>query len=229
MSHELRTPLTSINGVLGLLAAGAIPKIPVKAVDLLVIAKNNADRLGRLVDDILDIEKLEFGQLQLDVVECEINDLIRQAVAQNSGYAIKYGVSLVLDRESIEQHNVVVSVDTDRFLQVMLNLISNAVKYSNLDGKVTISTKLKDRIITVYVEDKGMGIPEAFRSRVFQKFAQADSSDTRKRDGTGLGLSITKVIVERMGGKINYVTELNKGTTFYFSLPVVRDISEASE
>jgi PAS domain S-box-containing protein len=229
VSHELRTPLTSINGVLGLLAAGAIPKIPPKAIDLLVIAKNNADRLGRLVNDILDIEKLEFGQLQLDVVECEINDLIRQAAVQNSGYAIKYGVNLILDKESLARYNAVVAVDTDRFLQVMSNLISNAVKYSNLDGEVTIRTKLEDRIITIYVEDKGSGIPEAFRSRVFQKFAQADSSDTRKRDGTGLGLSITKVIVERMGGKINYTTELNRGTTFYFSLPVVKNILPESE
>lgn len=93
---------------------------------------------------------------------------------------------------------------------------------------MTVSTRFKDSKIVVYVEDHGAGIPEAFRSRIFQKFAQADSSDTRKRDGTGLGLSITKIIVERMGGKINYDTELNKGTRFYFSLPIVQDISEGS-
>lgn len=221
VSHELRTPLTSITGVLGLLYGGAIPKIPDKAMELLLIAKNNAERLGRLVNDILDIEKLEFGQLELSATECDVNDLLRQAIVQNTGYAIKYGVNLVFDNSAIADRAVIVSVDPDRFLQVMSNLISNAVKYSNLDGSVIVSVKLDEKILSIYVKDHGSGIPEAFRGRIFQKFAQADSSDTRKRDGTGLGLSITRIIVERMGGEIDYMTEINKGTIFYFSLPVV--------
>jgi signal transduction histidine kinase len=221
VSHELRTPLTSITGVLGLLYGGAIPKIPDKAMELLLIAKNNAERLGRLVNDILDIEKLEFGQLELSATECDVNDLLRQAIVQNTGYAIKYGVNLVFDNSAIADRAVIVSVDPDRFLQVMSNLISNAVKYSNLDGSVIVSVKLDEKILSIYVKDHGSGIPEAFRGRIFQKFAQADSSDTRKRDGTGLGLSITRIIVERMGGEIDYMTEINKGTIFYFSLPIV--------
>lgn len=220
VSHELRTPLTSITGALGLLVGGAVPDIPVKAMDLLVIAKNNAERLGRLVNDILDIEKLEFGKLHLELSACDVNDLMQQAIAQNTGYSMKYGVHLALDNSAIANQKITVLVDIDRFLQVMSNLISNAIKFSNVDGVVTLSAKVSGDLIVFYVEDHGSGIPEEFRKKIFQKFAQADSSDTRKRDGTGLGLSISRVIVERMGGTIDYRTEVNKGSIFFFSLPI---------
>jgi len=222
VSHELRTPLTSINGALGLLVGDAIPDIPSKAKDLLIIAKNNSERLGRLVNDILDIEKLEFGQLRLILVECDVNDLMRHAIDQNSGYAIKYGVHLALDNHLVANKHIKILADQDRFLQVMSNLISNAVKFSQMGGFVTVSAKVMNSMITFYVEDTGTGIPEEFRSKIFQKFAQADSSDTRKRDGTGLGLSISRVIVERMGGTIDYTTEIDKGSVFFFSIPIAK-------
>jgi PAS domain S-box-containing protein len=228
VSHELRTPLTSITGALGLLVGGAIPNLPIKALDLLVIAKNNAERLGRLVNDILDIEKLEFGKLQLDITNCDANALMRQAIEQNAGYAIKYGVHLALNNSEISSLKIIVLVDIDRFLQVMSNLISNAVKFSQMDGVVTVFAKVNNKHITFYVEDEGTGIPEEFRSKIFQKFAQADSSDTRKRDGTGLGLSISRVIVERMGGTLDYTTEINKGTVFFFSVPIEETVSVAN-
>ncbi len=220
VSHELRTPLTSISGALGLLVGGAIPHIPIQAIDLLVIAKNNAERLGRLVNDILDIEKLEFGKLQLDITDCDANDLLRQAIDQNTGYAVKYGVRLVLDNQAIAHKKITVLVDTDRFLQVMSNLISNAVKFSHIGELVTVSAKVSGQEIIFYVEDFGTGIPDEFRKKIFQKFAQADSSDTRKRDGTGLGLNISRIIVERMGGNIDYTTEIEKGSVFFFSIPI---------
>jgi PAS domain S-box-containing protein len=220
VSHELRTPLTSITGALGLLVGGAIPNVPGKAMDLLIIAKNNAERLGRLVNDILDIEKLEFGKLQLDIADCDAHELLQQAIEQNAGYAVKYGVNLSLNNDLLAKKKITVLVDADRFLQVMSNLISNAIKFSHMNGTVTVYTTVTDDIITFYVKDEGAGIPEEFRSKVFQKFAQADSSDTRKRDGTGLGLSISRVIVERMGGNIDYTTEVNKGSVFFFSLPI---------
>jgi signal transduction histidine kinase len=125
-----------------------------------------------------------------------------------------------VDNVAIAKKKITVLVDADRFLQVMSNLISNAVKFSHIGGIVTVSTQLKDGDIIFYIEDHGAGIPEEFRRKIFQKFAQADSSDTRKRDGTGLGLSISRVIVERMGGTIDYTTELNKGSIFFFSIPI---------
>jgi PAS domain S-box-containing protein len=220
VSHELRTPLTSITGALGLLVGGVVSEIPIQAMDLLIIAKNNAERLGRLVNDILDIEKLEFGKLQLDIADCEANNLIQKAIDQNTGYAIKYGVRLALDNHAITTKKITVLVDEDRFLQVMSNLISNAVKFSHMDGLVTVSAKITGSDVTFYIEDFGTGVPEEFRKKIFQKFAQADSSDTRKRDGTGLGLSISRVIVERMGGNIDYTTEVDKGSVFFFSIPI---------
>jgi PAS domain S-box-containing protein len=220
VSHELRTPLTSITGALGLLVGGAVPEVPIKAMDLLIIAKNNAERLGRLVNDILDIEKLEFGKLQLDIIDCEANDLMQKAIDQNMGYAVKYGVRLVLDNKAVIAKKIIVLVEEDRFLQVMSNLISNAVKFSHMGGLVTVSAKINGNNIIFYVEDFGSGIPQEFRKKIFQKFAQADSSDTRKRDGTGLGLSISRVIVERMGGNIDYTTEIDKGSVFFFSIPI---------
>lgn len=220
VSHELRTPLTSITGALGLLVGGAVPQMPIKAMDLLVIAKNNAERLGRLVNDILDIEKLEFGKLQLDITDCDALQLMQQSIEQNAGYALKYGVQLSLNSDALANKKITVLVDADRFLQVMSNLISNAIKFSQLNGIVTVYSTIAEDLITFYVKDEGAGIPEEFRSKIFQKFAQADSSDTRKRDGTGLGLSISRVIVERMGGTIGYTTEINKGSVFFFSLPI---------
>lgn len=220
VSHELRTPLTSISGVLGLLVGGTVPNIPVKAMDLLVIAKNNAERLGRLVNDILDIEKLEFGKLHLELSACDVNHLMEQAITQNMGYSMKYGVHLALDNDAIATQKITVLVDVDRFLQVMSNLISNAIKFSHMDGMVTLSAKVSGDLVVFYVEDQGTGVPEEFRKKIFQKFAQADSSDTRKRDGTGLGLSISRIIVERMGGTIDYRTEVNKGSVFFFSIPI---------
>jgi len=220
VSHELRTPLTSITGALGLLIGGAVPAVPDKAIDLLIIAKNNAERLGRLVNDILDIEKLEFGKLELDISGCDIHVLMQQAIDQNMGYAMKYGVRLDLDNEATAGKKITVLADPDRFLQVMSNLISNAVKFSHMDGIVKVYTKATDKEITFYIEDFGTGIPPEFRKKIFQKFAQADSSDTRKRDGTGLGLSISRIIVERMGGTIDYTTQVDKGSVFFFSLPI---------
>lgn len=220
VSHELRTPLTSITGALGLLVGGAVPEMPGKAMDLLIIAKNNAERLGRLVNDILDIEKLEFGKMQLDIRNFDLLELLRQAIAQNSGYALKYGVRLELVDQQVENTNITIAVDQDRFLQVMSNLISNAVKFSHMDGVVKVLVETSNHSATVYIQDFGTGIPEEFRKKIFQKFAQADSSDTRKRDGTGLGLSISRVIVEKMGGTIDYITEIDKGSTFFFSFPL---------
>ncbi|MFO1389086.1 CHASE domain-containing protein [Cellvibrio sp.] len=220
VSHELRTPLTSITGALGLLVGGAVPAVPDKAMDLLIIAKNNAERLGRLVNDLLDMEKLELGNLPLDIRPYDTCELLAQAIDQNVGYALKYGVKLELNVGAFANRRMEIQVDRDRFLQVMSNLISNAVKFSHMDGVVEIFADAKNQHISVYVKDFGTGIPEEFRSKIFQKFAQADSSDTRKRDGTGLGLSISRVIVERMGGTIDYTTEVDKGSTFFFSFPI---------
>lgn len=221
VSHELRTPLTSIKGALGIVLSGDLGALEIRSKDLLTIASNNVDRLTRLVNDILDIDKLEFGNVQLHSQCKAVYPLLQQAVEQNHGYAARYGVELRLDEVEGAIQVLGANLDADRFLQVMSNLISNAIKYSHLGGKVLVTLVRVDDKLKISVIDHGQGIPTEFRQRIFRKFAQVDSSDTRRRDGTGLGLSITKVIVERFGGKIDYQSVEGQGSTFYFTLPIV--------
>lgn len=221
VSHELRTPLTSIKGALSIVSSNSLGELPAKVKDLLVIAGNNADRLTRLVNDILDVDKLEFGNVQLNMAPTAVYPLLQQAIEQNQGYAARYGVNLLLENPDSLAEKAEASLDVDRFLQVMANLLSNAIKFSHLDGLVRVQLKVENEQLKVFVVDEGQGIGDSFRQRIFQKFAQVDSSDTRRRDGTGLGLSITKAIVERMGGTIDYQSVPGKGTTFYFTLPLL--------
>jgi PAS domain S-box-containing protein len=222
VSHELRTPLTSIKGALGIVLSGSLGEMADKIRDLLVIASNNAERLARLVNDILDVDKLEFGSLVLNIKRSAIYPLVQQSVEQNQGYATRYGVHLQLNAPDDAAMQCAANIDTDRFLQVMANLLSNAIKFSYLDGVVHVQLTVDGRELTVSVIDEGQGIADDFRQRIFQRFAQVDSSDTRRRDGTGLGLSITKSIIERMGGKIDYHSTVGKGSRFYFTLPIAK-------
>lgn len=223
VSHELRTPLTSIKGALSVALNGGVGVLDEKLAQLLSIAATNADRLSRLVNDILDIDKLEFGSANLTIDVHEVYPLLKQAVEQHLAYAERYAVHLQLDLPDESLIGLKAKLDGDRFLQVMSNLISNAIKFSYQHNPVQIRMTKEAHRIHIEVIDKGQGIPASFHQRVFTRFAQVDSSDTRKRDGSGLGLSITKALVDRMGGTIDYVSEVGKGTTFYITLPIYND------
>jgi signal transduction histidine kinase len=216
VSHELRTPLTSIRGALGLVANGVAGTISPSAQAMITIAHNNSQRLVRLVNDILDIEKIEAGRMLFDLQPTALLPLIQQAIADNGAYGAQLGVSFILEAA---ESNIYVNADRDRLLQVLTNLISNATKFSLPNSSVTISVRRLAGQAQIAVADCGLGIPEEFHSRIFQKFAQADSSDTRHKGGTGLGLSITKAIVERCNGQIWFTSQVGQGTTFYVDLP----------
>lgn len=217
VSHELRTPLTSIRGSLGLVLGGVSGEIPPAARKLLDIAHNNSERLVRLINDLLDIDKIASGKMDFDLQWHELLPLIEQSLETNAAYAANYGVRYVL---LTWLPGIKVKVDYDRLLQVMANLLSNAAKYSPRDGVVAVSMQQHEDWVRVSVVDHGAGISDEFRKKIFQKFSQADSSDTRQKGGTGLGLAITRALIEKMGGEIDFESNPGKGTTFYFDLPL---------
>lgn len=219
ISHELRTPLTSISGALKLINAD--PGVPSDLKQLVDIAYRNSDRLIRLINDILDIERIELGKFEIHMKTLSLNQVIKEAINISLQQAKKFNVTLI-------QHEinplVQVNGDYDRLIQVMLNLLSNAIKFSPSQGIVNVFLDVFDTVVRVSVSDQGPGIPSEFKGRIFGRFAQADSSNSRSREGTGLGLNICKSIIEQMGGNINFHSEVGKGSTFYFELPISKAV-----
>ncbi|EWC42380.1 PAS domain S-box protein [Stutzerimonas stutzeri] len=222
VSHELRTPLTSISGALGLIVGGALGE-PLPAMrQMLGIAHQNSLRLGRLVGDLLDMDKLVAGKMALDLRVHSLPGQVQQAVAANQGYAAKHGVEL----ELLQVPDVQLVADDDRLQQVLANFISNAVKFSPRGGSVSLGAEQRDAWVRIWVRDQGPGIDPEFHRRIFQKFSQADSSDTRQKDGTGLGLAISKELIEHMHGRIGFDSEPDQGACFWCELPVAPAVQD---
>ncbi|HEY0844690.1 MAG TPA: PAS domain S-box protein [Noviherbaspirillum sp.] len=217
VSHELRTPLTSIRGSLGLLTGGVAGDIPLRARSLLEIANNNCERLVRLINDILDIEKIESGHMRFEMVRQRMLPLVEHALAATQHYAEQYQVQFDLHADAADAY---VTVDGDRMVQVIVNLLSNAAKFSPPGSRVDVRLVQSPGSVRLSVIDRGEGIADGFRERIFQKFAQADSSDTRQKGGTGLGLSISRAIVDRHHGRIHFNSTPGSGSEFYVELPL---------
>jgi len=218
LSHELRTPLTSIIGSLQLVNSGVLGDLNTDQAELTEVAERNGQRLLDLINDILDIEKIESGKLTLFPEPMPMDELVGESVKLNQGFADRYEVKLATHGV----RDIVVHADRKRLLQVMTNLISNAAKFSPSGGNVEIGMTEKDGRVKVSVADRGAGIPENFRNRIFGRFAQADSADTRAKGGTGLGLAICKRLIEMMDGSIGFDSRDGGGTVFWFELPVYK-------
>jgi len=219
VSHELRTPLTAIKGSLDIVTKGLNLDLPEQASSMLDISNRNVERLLTLINDILDISKLESGEVNFVIEKIKIKPFIKNITEMNQEYAKKYNTIF----KCINCDNdVSVNVDRDRLEQVMSNLLSNAAKYSPENVPVEIFTAVNDGVIRVSVKDYGPGIPEDFQNSLFEKFTQSDSGDTRQVGGTGLGLNISKMIIEKLGGRLGFETVIDKETTFYFELPIVK-------
>lgn len=219
VSHELRTPLTSIRGALGLIMSGKFGVLTDKSRELINISVKNCDRLTRLVNEILDVERLESGKVVLNYDYVDIDKLIQDIVESNNGMAAQYHVHLNYD----SRVNQMIHLDADKITQVITNLISNAVKFSEVGGTVRITARLYEypkKMINITVEDNGPGVPISFKDKMFSKFSQADSTDKREKPGTGLGLYISQKIISAHGGKIGYKDADPKGSIFYFELPI---------
>lgn len=217
-SHELRTPLAAIYASLDMLHSGMAGELPADVQELLGISHKSAERLVRLVNDVLDVEKIESRSMTYHMVVQPLLLLVEQAISTTQTYADQYQVRFELDSDA---PLALVEVDADRMIQVLVNLLSNAAKFSPSGGAVVrITLQRLGGDIRLSVIDSGNGIPPEFRARVFQRFAQVDSSDRRQKGGTGLGLSICRSIVEQHRGTIDFISKPGQGCEFYFDLPL---------
>jgi signal transduction histidine kinase len=222
VSHELRTPLTSIAGSLGLLTTKVADTLPGPAARLLKIAHSNSQRLVRLVNDILDVEKLESGHVVFNLRRVEVRSLVQESIDAIEDFAQGLGV-----RIRIEAAHAVhdVRADADRLAQVVTNLLSNALKFSPPNSEVVVTIENRAGSVLISVRDHGPGIAADFKSRVFERFAQADATNARRKGGTGLGLSIVKEIVGQLAGEVGFDDAAGGGTVFHVELPTWVDLA----
>jgi PAS domain S-box-containing protein len=216
VGHELRTPLTSIRGSLGLVSGGVLGELEPEAKRMVDIAVTNSDRLVRLINDILDIERIESGRVEMSRRLTNAEELMAQAAQTMVGLAGDQHVELL-----VEPVDEALWADPDRILQTLMNLLSNAIKFSPEGGTVVLGATRVNGEVRFEVRDEGRGIPPDKLDSVFERFGQVDASDSRDKGGTGLGLPIARSIVEHHGGRMWVESEVGKGTTFHFTLPTV--------
>jgi signal transduction histidine kinase len=215
MSHELRTPLTSIKGSIDIMKSGHFSTLPPKINNMLAISQRNCARLLTLIDETLDLQKIESGHMTYRMEELDAAELARQALASNNSYAERLGVVLEL---SNDDPGYIVTGDRARLHQVLNNMLSNAAKFSPAGSVVRVKIERIAKRIRLSVIDEGVGLQESDAEKVFDRFSQLDSSDTRNTGGTGLGMNISRKIMEAHNGAIGYVSNADKGTTFYIDM-----------
>jgi PAS domain S-box-containing protein len=216
VSHELRTPLTSILGAVGLLRGNGLKKHPERAAELLAVAERNGDRLLRLINDLLDLQRLESGELRVEPSPVLLGAVLEEAVHGIQGFADLSGVQVRTTTSAAMRPLV---TDRHRLAQVLYNLLSNAIKFSNAGDEVVLTARELGDEVELVVRDRGPGIPDEFKERVFEKFSQADASPARRRGGSGLGLSISKRLIETLGGSIAIQSTPGSGTAVTIRLP----------
>jgi PAS domain S-box-containing protein len=218
VSHELRTPLTAIMGSLGLMTSGAAGSLPAPAHQMAEVAYRNSERLLGLINDILDFEKIEAGKMSFDFRPQDLRAIIEDTLSVTQPLSRQGNISLIFEPEPFSEPSLVMA-DKNRLAQVLTNLLSNAIKFSPPGGEVRVRLTATPTGFKVTVSDQGPGIPAEFRDQIFNKFAQADSSSTRRLGGTGLGLSIAKAIIDNHSGEIGFTSKPGQGSAFFFELP----------
>lgn len=218
VSHELRTPLASIKTAIDLVIKKTLGKINPEQEEVLGRAKKNVDRLKRLIDDILDLTKMESGKLKMNFMKNDIHQAVRDVAEAQKDFAQSRGLYIKL---ALDNHVPFISFDSDRIMQVLNNLVGNAIKFTK-QGGITIKTtnKFEEEFILISVIDTGKGIAEENLTKLFHKFHQIESAAENEEGGTGLGLAISKEIINLHGGKIWVESKLDKGTTFQFTIPI---------
>jgi signal transduction histidine kinase len=216
VSHELRTPLLSISSALELFDQGLLGELSEKGKNRLKFAQSETTRLIRLINDLLDIEKMEAGKFILDISEISVEELVEQAISSVAELAELKGIKL---QTKYSQAGMSIEADSDRICQVLINFLSNAIKYSPEDSTVINSVEHNISQLMFSVEDRGRGIPEALKEKIFERFVQVEKTDATEKGGTGLGLAISRAIVEQHGGTIGVESATGVGSKFWFTLP----------
>ena len=224
MNHELKTPLTALKGAIDLLKSGNVGKVPEKAINLIRVADRSRVRLEELIGDLLDAERIEKGDTITNLERVNVSQVVEDGIAAVAGTSKEKDIRVF---SFGTEKPVWVIGDRDRLSQVMKNLLSNAVKFSSRRGKVEVSLHVQEETVLVLVKDFGIGMPEDVRSRIFERFTQADMSDRRASGGAGLGLSIVKAIIDDHGGAIECDSTSGKGTVFSVSLKKHQDEAPA--
>jgi signal transduction histidine kinase len=219
VGHELRTPLTSIRGSLGLLEGGVFGELPEEAANMLALAVINTDRLVRLINDILDIERMDAGRVELELAPIKASELVNSAMQIIQMTVTQAELTLTTEVDD----DLTVAVDADRIVQVLVNLLGNAVKFSPHHSTITVTATAEHGCARFAVTDTGRGIPVDQLGTIFERFRQVDASDAREKGGSGLGLAIARNIVEHHDGQMGVESKVGQGSTFYFMLPLLND------
>lgn len=214
VSHELRSPLNSVLGFLEMLPEGVYGNLNDQGRDKTAVAERNITRLMKLINDLLDIDKLEAGRLIMEMADAELMPILQRSAGAVRALADKSNITI-----DVPHTGAVVTADGDRLVQVVVNLFANAIKFSPPNSTIRASVKLEGEWYEVRVTDQGRGIPAKDKDRIFEKFQQVQAGDSRKLGGTGLGLAICKAIVEQHGGATGVESEEGKGSTFWFKIP----------
>jgi PAS domain S-box-containing protein len=224
VSHELRSPLNSVLGFLEMLPEGIYGDLNEQGKDKTNVAERNVNRLIRLINDLLEIDRTESGRLSMEIEDVRIKPLIDRSVDAVKALADKEKITI-----TVSDTDTMVTADGDRIVQVIVNLLSNAIKYSPSGGKIDVDVLTQEDWLEVRVKDQGRGIPEQYKALIFEKFQQVASSDWRQKGGTGLGLAISKAIIDQLNGSIGVESEEGNGSTFWFRLPLKKTAIVASE
>ncbi len=215
VSHELRTPLTSIKASVDLINTGVMGEVPEKIQPILQIAGKNSKRLSDLINDLLDVQRIEAGEMVYHFATVNVRHLVEELVEANQSFGQNLGVGIEAE---FPEADALIEGDEARLMQVMANLLSNAIKFSAKGSNVVVRVGRKGRMVRISVRDCGVGIEKSARDLVFGKFTQVDSSDQRRVGGTGLGMHISEQIIEKHNGRIDFTSEPGKGTTFFIEL-----------